>query len=115
MTCCQDQDSSDNANQWVLDGYYPDHIHQLVEEMRIIVVHEFSIGDVEEPDLYAAQPLYNWEKSQQGQWIMANAVETPSWHRLADSTLMGYKYQIRAKLQGVKLTEWLLRYGHDQQ
>jgi len=83
-----------------------------VEEVRNIVVHEFSMGDVEDPDLYAADPLITWEKSEQGQWVMNNAVETPSWHRMADVAMMGYKYQIRAKLTGPALTEWLLRYGH---
>ena len=82
-----------------------------VKEVRTIVVHSFTVGDVEDPDLYAAQPLIEWEKSERGQWMMANAVETPSWHRFADPALLGYKYQIQAKLQGAKLTEWLLRYG----
>ena len=34
-----------------------------VEEVREVVVHEFILGDVEDPDLYAAQPLYEWEHS----------------------------------------------------
>ena len=82
-----------------------------VKEVRDIVVHNFAVGDVEDPDLYAATPLIVWEKSEQGQWIMDNAAETPSWHRMADPVSMGYRYEIRAKLQGAKLTEWLLRYG----
>ena len=82
-----------------------------VKEVRTIVVHSFTVGDVEDPDLYAAQPLIEWEKSEQGQWMMANAAETPSWYRMADPVSMGYRYEIRATLQGAKLTEWLLRYG----
>jgi len=82
-----------------------------VEEIKELVVHQFSMADVEDPDLYAAQPLYDWEKSDQGQWVMKHAVETPSWYRIADPLSMGYKYQIRAKLMGPSLTEWLLRYG----
>ena len=82
-----------------------------VEETRTIVVHSFTVGDVEDPDLYAATPLIDWEKSEQGQWIMENAIEIPSWHRLADPVSMGYRYQIRATLMGSKLTEWLLKYG----
>jgi hypothetical protein len=82
-----------------------------VEQTKTVVVHSFTVGDVEDPDLYAAEPLIKWEKSEQGQWVMENAVETPSWHRMADPVSMGYRYEIRAKLQGVKLTEWLLRYG----
>ncbi len=82
-----------------------------VEEVKEIIVHEFSMGDVEDPDLYAAEPLHKWEDSEQGRWIMKNAVETPSWYRIADFTSFGYRYQIRAKLMGPALTEWMLRYG----
>ena len=82
-----------------------------IEEIRTVVVHSFSMGDVEDPDLYAAQPLIEWEKSEQGQWVMANATETPSWHRIPDPFHMGYRYQIRAKLQGASLTFFLLKWG----
>lgn len=82
-----------------------------VEEVKTVVVHEFSMGDVEDPDLFAAEPLWKWEQSEQGQWIMKNACDTPTWHRYADPSIYGYKYQIRAKLIGPALTEWLLRYG----
>jgi hypothetical protein len=82
-----------------------------VEQTKTVVVHSFSMGDVEDPDLYAAEPLIKWERSEEGQWVMANAVETPSWHRMADPYNYGYRYEIRAKLQGPVLTEWLLRYS----
>jgi hypothetical protein len=82
-----------------------------VEEVKEIIVHQFSMGDVEDPDLYAATPLWEWEKSEQGQWVMKNAVDTPTWYRMADTSIFGYKYQIRAKLMGPALTEWLLRFG----
>lgn len=82
-----------------------------VEKSKTVVVHSFTMGDVEDPDLYAAEPLIKWEQSEQGQWIMENAVETPSWHRMADPYNYGYRYEIRARLQGPILTEWLLRYG----
>jgi hypothetical protein len=42
---------------------------------------------------------------------MENAVETPMWHRHADPVSFGYKFSVTAKLQGVKLTEWLLRHA----
>jgi hypothetical protein len=82
-----------------------------VEQIKTVVVHSFSMGDVEDPDLYAAMPLIEWEKSEVGKWVMANAVETPSWHRAANPYNYGYMYQIKAKLRGPALTEWLLRYG----
>jgi hypothetical protein len=86
-------------------------VEDRVEQTKTVVVHSFSMGDVEDPDLYAAEPLIKWERSEQGQWVMDNAVETPSWHRMADPYNYGYRYEIRAKLQGPALTEWLLKYA----
>lgn len=80
-----------------------------VEETKTVVVHEFSMGDVEDPDLYAAQPLWEWQQSEQGKWVMEHAVETPCWNRMADTFNYGYKYNVTAKLRGARLTEWLLR------
>jgi hypothetical protein len=81
-----------------------------VEEVKEIVVHEFTMGDVDDPDLYAGQPLWEWQQSEIGKWVMEHAVETPSWHRIPDIMQYGYKYQIRAKLAGARLTEYILRH-----
>jgi hypothetical protein len=86
-------------------------INDRVEEVREMVVHEFMMGDVEDPDLYAAEPLMKWQDSDAGQWIMEHAIETPSWHRIPDTMQYGYKYQVRAKLSGPRLTEYLLRHS----
>jgi hypothetical protein len=80
-----------------------------VEEIREIVVHTFDVNDTDDPDIHAAQFLYEWETSDNGKWIMKHAVETPSWHKINDMASFGYKYQIRAKLMGPALTELLLR------
>ena len=86
-------------------------INDQVEEVREIVVHEFTMGDVEDPDLYAAEPLWKWQQSELGAWIIENAVETPSWYRIPDQLQYGYKFQILAKLSGARLTEYMLRHG----
>jgi hypothetical protein len=83
----------------------------VVEECRTVMVHSFYIGDVEDADLFAAEPLIDWEKSEAGQWVMKNAVEPPTWHRSMDPITYGYKYVITAKLTGPTLTQWLLKYG----
>jgi len=82
-----------------------------VEEIREVTVHEFTMGDVEDPDLYAAQPLYEWTQSERGRWVMENACEVPVYHHITDFASMGYKYIIRAKFMGSTLTEYLLKYG----
>jgi len=86
-------------------------IDDRVEETKEVVVHTFTMGDVDDPDLYAAQPLWEWQESELGKWVMTHAVETPCWHRMADNIGWGYKYSITAKLQGARLTEWMLRHG----
>ena len=93
------------------DTYKYMQIGDRVEEVREIVVHEFMMGDVEDPDLYAAQPLWEWQGSEEGKWIMEHAVETPSWVRMPDTLQYGYKFQVRAKLMGARLTEYLLRHS----
>jgi hypothetical protein len=116
-------DRTSQINQHLADWYFDCHKDRIyrppvnkyvlvgdrVEEVKTVVVHEFTMGDVEDPDLYAAEPLMAWEKSEQGQWVMKNSCDTPTWHRIADPVSYGYKYRITAKLMGATLTEWLLR------
>jgi hypothetical protein len=120
-------DRTASCNQYLADKFFEHHNpythkpvrnkynviqdggEQRVEECRELIIHEFTMGDVEDPDLYAAQPLYEWQQSDFGQWVMKNAADTPTWHRMADVISYGYKYQIRAKFMGPALTEMLLR------
>ena len=93
----------------IKDTYRYMIVKDRVEEVRELVVHEFTLSDVEDPDLYAAEPIIDWQRSKMGKWIMTNSIEPPSWHRMPDSLQYGYRYQIRAKLMGARLTEFLLR------
>jgi len=78
-----------------------------------IVVHRFRMGDVEDPDLYAGEPLWKWQQSEMGQWIMERAVDTPEWHRRADMMQYGYEYAIIAKLKDIDYTFWALKWGQE--
>lgn len=82
----------------------------LPQPSRNIVVHEFALGDVEDPDLFAAHSLWEFERSEKGQWVMAHALETPVWQRQIDYMLYGYKYQIAARLTEQNITYFLLRW-----
>jgi hypothetical protein len=88
-------------------------LDEMVMITKEIVVHSFRQGDVEDPDLYAAEPLYNWQNTPQGEWVMKNAVEPPVWHRMADPANYGHKYIITATFIEKKLTEYYLRFGND--
>lgn len=82
-----------------------------IVEVREITVHKFTMGDVDDPILYAAQPLIEWEKSERGQWVMEHAVETPSWHSVADIVSMGHTFVIRARLKAKDITFFQLKWG----
>ena len=76
-----------------------------------VVVHNFRMGDVEDPDLYAAEPLYQWQNTEMGEWVMSNAVQTPSWHRLVDPSSFGWTYTIVAELSPKDYTYWWIKWG----
>lgn len=76
-----------------------------------VVVHRFRMGDVEDPDLYAGQPLWEWQESEMGRWVMSRAVDTPEWHRQLDPTTYSYQYAIVAKLKDIDYTFWALKWG----
>lgn len=48
--------------------------------MKTIVVHSFDMGDVDDIEVYAAEPLYKFEISEKGKWVMENALGPPTWY-----------------------------------
>ena len=75
-----------------------------------IVVHEFAMGDVEDPDLYAAQPLSDWQDSEAGRFVMAHAVEPPYWTRMIDHQSYGWRYAIVARMRESDQTFFQLKF-----
>lgn len=98
-------------------GYWkPKEKYHMVDDKVVmkkeIVVHTFNMGDVDDPDLYAAEPLYQWQQTDAGKWVMENCCDNaPIWHRHADPTSFGYRYTISATFEEKKLTEFYLRFG----
>lgn len=96
--------------QKLLPGFSPCQENSLPQPSRSIIVHEFAMGDVEDPDLYAAQPLWEFEKSEKGQWVMEHALESPIWQRQIDHMTFGYRYRVAARLTEQDITYFLLRW-----
>jgi len=82
------------------------------EEAKTIgfVAHTIKMSDVEDPDLFVAQPIHEWQQTEAGKWIMKNSSPKPSWHRNHDIYNYGYQYQIRAYLTHKQLTYYKLKY-----
>ena len=85
-------------------------INDRVVRISSIVVHEFAMGDVEDPDLYAAQPLSEWQDSEAGKFVMAHAVEIPYWIRQVDYNSYGHRYVIVARMRESDQTFFKLKF-----
>jgi hypothetical protein len=86
--------------------------NDLVEEIHKVVVHKFKVSDSEDPDIYAAAPIWEWEQSDQGKFIMEHAVDKPIWLRNISYASYSYDYIIVAELEKKKLSEFYLKWGN---
>jgi len=82
-----------------------------ISTIHRVVVHKFKVSDVEDPDLYAADPMVDWEKSDPGKFVMKYSVSTPAWYRHLSFESLVYQYVIIAELESKKLSEFYLRWG----
>ena len=75
-----------------------------------MVVHRFRMGDVEDPVLYAAQPIWDWQQTKAGQFVMEHAVESPWWVRTVDAASYGFEFAIMARMKESDQTFYKLKY-----
>ena len=72
--------------------------------------HEFSMGDVDDVDIYVAQPIYEWQQTEQGKWVMQHA-QNLTYHTAPDLHTFGYRVTITGDIDlGPQLTEYLLKW-----
>jgi len=76
--------------------------------MKRILIDQFFISDSEDPWLYAAQPIWAWEQTEQGNWIKANSID-PEFTVTTDPNTMGYRVSIFATLSEQNLTYFKLK------
>ena len=76
----------------------------------LISFHEFSMGDVDDVDVYVAQPIYEWQQTEQGKWVMKHA-NNLTYHTAPDPHAFGYRITISGEMDtGPRLTEYLLKW-----
>jgi len=78
---------------------------------RDVIVHTIRMGDVEDPDVFVAQPMHEWMESDAGKFVIEHAVEKPYWHRTMDLASYGHRYDIVARLSEQHETFWRLKWG----
>lgn len=95
--------TTDITNKFtVIDG--------VATEIHNVVVHRFKVPDVDDPEIYAAQPIWEWENSEPGKWIKEHAIETPQWHRHHDIMAWHTHFTITAKLKNCDYMIWILKF-----
>jgi hypothetical protein len=68
------------------------------------------MGDVEDPVLYAGLPIYEWQQTEAGKFVMENAVEPPWWVRTIDPATYGFEFAIVARMKEADQTFYTLKY-----
>lgn len=85
-------------------------INGVAVRRRDVCVHEITMGDVEDPDLFVAEPIWRWQQTDEGRFIMSHAVEPPYWTRTVDYASYGHRYRIIARLDEQHETFWRLKW-----
>lgn len=74
------------------------------------IVKKLNVGDVEDPDIYVGQYIWEWQESEAGKWVMEHSRPLPSWHRSINTATYGYQYDIKAYLTPKQITYFKLKF-----
>lgn len=80
--------------------------------MKTIQVHKFNIGDVDDIEIYVAEPLYEFEVSEKGRWVTEHALESPVWHQRMIPDAFYYIISVEAKFTDEMATFFQLKWGN---
>jgi hypothetical protein len=75
------------------------------------VLHEFTMGDVEDVEIYAAEPIYNWQQTPEGKFCMEKA-EDVYWTSVIDPASFGHRIKIIGTLTDKYATFYALKKAH---
>ena len=78
--------------------------------MQKTVFHSFRMGDVDDPEIYAAMPIHEWEQTEQGQWVMEHCKD-PKFNLLPDPSWLGHRVIIYGSLEDKDATYFNLKWG----
>jgi len=73
-------------------------------------VHLIHMSDVEDPDLMVSQPIWEWQQTPKGKYIMEHSKPEPMWVRCINTKTYGYDYKIKAYLTPEQITFYKLKY-----
>lgn len=80
----------------------------------MITFHTFHMGDVEDVEIYVAQPIHEWQQTKHGQWVIENAHDL-TWYQSPDPYSWGIQISVRGELHDPrKVTEYFLKWPKQQ-
>lgn len=78
--------------------------------MQQVTFHTFSMGDVDDPDIYVAQPIWEWQQTEPGQWVMAHCKD-PRYSIGPDGVSWGHRVRLYGQLEDKDAMFWQLKWG----
>ncbi len=76
-----------------------------------VLAHNFLLNDVEDPEIYAAEPILKFEKTEKGQWLIENSYKQMTYDIIADPSTFAYRVVIHAWLRERDYTFYTLKWG----
>lgn len=76
----------------------------------MIVFKTLRIADSQDPELYAAEPIIEWQNSEEGTWVMEHAISQPSYRIRMCPDSWGHVVDIYGDLAPVNETYFRLKW-----
>ena len=77
--------------------------------MKRIVFATFNMGDVEDPEIYIAQPIWEFQQTPKGKWMIENCKD-PVYNIGPCPETYGYRAVIYGEVEDQLATEFYLRW-----
>lgn len=75
-----------------------------------MIFHKFNLSDCEDPEVYAAEPLYQWQKTDAGKWVLDHCL-SPKYKIIHNFDTYGYQVVIYGDLSDEDATYYTLKYS----
>lgn len=90
--------------------YKFEETHNKIVEFRKVVVHKIKImGYSADPEIEIASPLYEWQQTPAGKFIMEHATQL-DWTHYLEFNSYSCVYYVVATLEANRLTEYYLKF-----
>lgn len=80
--------------------------------MKEYIFHTFRMGDVEDPEIYAAMPIAKWQETEQGQWVMKHCPD-PKYRICPDVHAWGHSISVYGLLKDQDAVYFNLKWGNE--